>query len=356
MARALRLVAAAAIVIALLVVAALAGESHAVLPRPLRWLPAGTPPQDVLLLSAAAGVALLVVLIALWGGRRTAVAAALALALLVAGDSWLATERYHTRLTDPASLYTEPGPVAELVAPSPNTRYLSLVSETDLGNFPRLAQGRRPDLGMGDGRLTADGYDGGLLPLGEYVRFRAGALPPGSPNPPDVTIMNLTPRVGNASWLQDAGISGVFADRGSDPNPPGCECLVPVGSAGAVTLWRPAGAQPTRAWVSSPEGRRSASIVADRGEELTLQVPSGPAGRLVLADAYYPGWSATVDGHPTRITPTGGMLRAVDVPAGAHRVVFTYQPLSFQVGLALSLLSLVLMLLLWLWPSRRQAV
>ena len=354
-ARGLRMVGTATIVMALLVAAALAGEANAVLPRPLRWLPEATPPQDVLLLAAASAAALLVVLIALWGGRRTAATAALALALLVAGDSWLATERYHTRLTDPASLYTDPGPVAALVAAGPNTRYLSLVSEPQLSDYPRLLQGRRPDLGMGDGRLSADGYDGGLLPLGAYVRFRAGALPPGSHNPPDVTITNLTQRVWDPSWLQQAGISGVIAGRGSDPNPPGCRCLVPVASAGSVTLWRPVGAQPSRAWVSSRLGRRPARIVADRGEAVTIQVPNGPAGRLVLADTYYPGWSATVDGRAVAIGRAGGMLRAVDVPAGSHQVVFSYQPASFRGGLALSLVSLVLVLLLWLWPGRRPA-
>jgi hypothetical protein len=74
----------------------------------------------------------------------------------------------------------------------------------------------------------------------------------------------------------------------------------------------------------------------------TLAVP----GHVVLADAFHPGWRASVDGEPVAIRRTNALARAVVVPAGEHRVVFTYRPLSFTIGLcaagvALALLALI---------------
>jgi uncharacterized membrane protein YfhO len=92
----------------------------------------------------------------------------------------------------------------------------------------------------------------------------------------------------------------------------------------------------------------------DTGEHVVVALPSGARGRLVLADAYYPGWSATADGRAVPIAPYAGMLRAVDVPPGAHQVVFDFQPASVRIGLALSGLSVAAAAALALWPRRRR--
>ena len=47
-----------------------------------------------------------------------------------------------------------------------------------------------------------------------------------------------------------------------------------------------------------------------------------------------------MDGHPAPILTADGCLRAVPLPAGSHRVVFRYRPVSFYAGAALSLLAL----------------
>jgi hypothetical protein len=47
---------------------------------------------------------------------------------------------------------------------------------------------------------------------------------------------------------------------------------------------------------------------------------------LVLADLYYPGWRATVDGQAAAILSVDRLWRAVLLPAGEHRVEFTYYP------------------------------
>jgi Bacterial membrane protein YfhO len=55
-------------------------------------------------------------------------------------------------------------------------------------------------------------------------------------------------------------------------------------------------------------------------------------GTLVLADAYYPGWQAELDGHPTTIHPVDLALRGVEVPAGTHTVTMEYRPQSIVLG------------------------
>ena len=81
---------------------------------------------------------------------------------------------------------------------------------------------------------------------------------------------------------------------------------------------------------------------------IVVETESGDAATLVLADAHYPGWRATVDGKPTRIQPANAFFRAVKVPSGSHQVVFDYQPLSVRWGLWVSTITL----LLWAFGQR----
>ncbi len=57
-----------------------------------------------------------------------------------------------------------------------------------------------------------------------------------------------------------------------------------------------------------------------------MTVTSDAPGYLVLTDAYYPGWSATINGSATPIQRADVMFRAVSIPAGTSAVVFEYRP------------------------------
>jgi hypothetical protein len=72
-------------------------------------------------------------------------------------------------------------------------------------------------------------------------------------------------------------------------------------------------------------------------EYISLEVTSDGDGYLVLADAWYPGWTATVDGRAAEILRADVLFRAVPIQAGSHRVEFRYQPQSFAVGAAISM-------------------
>ena len=66
------------------------------------------------------------------------------------------------------------------------------------------------------------------------------------------------------------------------------------------------------------------------------------AGFLVFDESFAPGWNAWVDGSPKPIFRADGLFMAVPLAsAGAHQVLFRYEPLAFRLGLFLTLLFAV---------------
>ena len=72
--------------------------------------------------------------------------------------------------------------------------------------------------------------------------------------------------------------------------------------------------------------------------ELAIQAPEG--GWLVLADTWFPGWIAELDGQPTDSYPANGVMRSLWVPAGQHTVAFHYRPITVPIGFALTVFGL----------------
>ena len=57
---------------------------------------------------------------------------------------------------------------------------------------------------------------------------------------------------------------------------------------------------------------------------------------------------ATINGEPTNIFSTNGLFSAIELEAGYNRVVFQYKPISWKVGLWIS----ITMLILWILAFR----
>ena len=70
-------------------------------------------------------------------------------------------------------------------------------------------------------------------------------------------------------------------------------------------------------------------------DRITLSVEARCRGVLVLADPYYPGWQALVDGREAPIYEVYGAARGVVLAAGAHTVDFRFRPSSVYAGLVL---------------------
>jgi hypothetical protein len=96
------------------------------------------------------------------------------------------------------------------------------------------------------------------------------------------------------------------------------------------------------------------AVVKREPNHLVLDVDLGAPGLLVVSEIFYPGWRATVDGAPTTVYEANGVLRAVLVPAGRHRVEMRFDPLSFKLGAAISGLSLAGVLAFLVFTAHRR--
>src|SRR5262249_55330021 len=76
---------------------------------------------------------------------------------------------------------------------------------------------------------------------------------------------------------------------------------------------------------------------------VTLDLDMATPGLLVLADLWYEGWHATLDGQPVPVLRVNHALRGVVVPAGKGKLVFDYLPGGYVVGIRLSLAGLAVL-------------
>ena len=81
-------------------------------------------------------------------------------------------------------------------------------------------------------------------------------------------------------------------------------------------------------------------VTSYTAERVELEVVAEAAGYLVLTDAWYPGWQASVDGEPVPVHRADLLFRAVAVDPGRHQVVFTFRPASLWWGVGGSLAAL----------------
>ena len=68
------------------------------------------------------------------------------------------------------------------------------------------------------------------------------------------------------------------------------------------------------------------AIVRYSTTAIDVEATSPDGGWVVLNDVWHPWWQVTVDGEPARLLRANVLFRAVAVPAGRHRVSFTFHP------------------------------
>jgi uncharacterized membrane protein YfhO len=68
------------------------------------------------------------------------------------------------------------------------------------------------------------------------------------------------------------------------------------------------------------------SITAFGSTRVDVDLAGVTAGLAVLADAYYPGWKAEVDGQPRDIHIVNGVFRGVLVRPGDKLLTFRFAP------------------------------
>lgn len=112
---------------------------------------------------------------------------------------------------------------------------------------------------------------------------------------------------------------------------------------------------PDASSTNSASGTVEFASYAPKRVELKANAPAPSV--LLLNDKFDPGWKVSVDGKLATLLRCNFLMRGVQVPAGQHTVMFSYQPTSkvFYVSLGATLLGLALCGFVW-WDGRRQRV
>jgi hypothetical protein len=100
----------------------------------------------------------------------------------------------------------------------------------------------------------------------------------------------------------------------------------------------------------------AARIIEYQSERVVLSVTTRADGYVLLTDAWFPGWTARLDGIETPIRRADLIFRAIRVPPGDHRIEFEYRPRSLYVGAAISLVGLAVAVGVWLGSRRLRRV
>jgi hypothetical protein len=244
-----------------------------------------------------------------------------------------------------------------------------------------------PNVALQFGLNTADGYDGGVLPLLRWLHLSKLLVPfPRSDGvlltrleevPPDrlldllgvrYLIANDGTRGGADMQMVDFGDLRLFARR--DPVP---RSLVVFGATAVAdepsALDRMAKPdfdsnrevvlEPPQSSVLSPQSSPAPAPVAVQPDVVDperwhahIAVPQ--PGYLLQREAWYPGWRARVDGAEVPLLRADVLFRAVALAPGDHDVEIFFDSASFKRGALASggALIVIILVLGWSWLTR----
>ena len=81
-----------------------------------------------------------------------------------------------------------------------------------------------------------------------------------------------------------------------------------------------------------PELAREVRLTRHDTNVVTVQSDFEPPQTVVLADTYFPGWRAYINGSEVPVRRANYAVRAVELTQPAGRIDFVYEPASFRVG------------------------
>jgi hypothetical protein len=142
-----------------------------------------------------------------------------------------------------------------------------------------------------------------------FIGTFGGWRPVGQPGPERELMRHL-------SGYRAAGVRYVLSPTGY-PLPQSSRTFRLVFRSSTTLIYRLAGAQ---SYFTAPGCRISSS-----SRQSALVSCPRPA-TLVRRETWLQGWSAQLDGHPIAIRRIGGLFQAVSMPAGEHRISFSFAP------------------------------
>ncbi len=238
-----------------------------------------------------------------------------------------------------------------------------------------------PNVPLQYGVRSADGYDGGVLPLQRFVALSTLAILPEEARPDGVVQSRLDgppdPRVLDVYGVRyvlenrvdppladadasDVGSLRILARRSAAPL---TQVVFGVSVARndeeALARMRSASFDSQREVVLSPSPDVS-QRAADRApidvtptvaetDRWQARVSLPAAGYLLQREAWYPGWRARVDGTQVEVLRADVLFRAVPLPPGEHTVEVYFESPTFNRGLMLSAVALAAIFALLAW-------
>ena len=200
--------------------------------------------------------------------------------------------------------------------------------------------------------------------FGVHTVLASAALAPRLPSPPLRPVGSaLTVRwhvPGGARWNTYATVDTSFFYRDDAVLPRAFVVPAAVSApdaSAALALLQQGTDDPARVAVLSPSSSSpglpawiqdawASWLAGDDDNALTLRADGGRSGGyLVVDDGWFPGWTATVDGHDAPVLRADDVLRAVRLPPGRHAVRMVYAPLTYLAGAAITLATTLLLLL-----------
>jgi hypothetical protein len=104
----------------------------------------------------------------------------------------------------------------------------------------------------------------------------------------------------------------------------------------------------TREQFSGLQPSESVILYADiRAHRIQAEVQSAGPALLVIAQAFYHPWQATVDGGRVPLWRANHAFQALAIPAGRHRVQLLYVDWSFRLGCIVTAVSILSWLSAW---------
>ena len=302
---------------------------------------------------------------------QAAVGAFVALDLLLSGWSLIPTidqSLYSSDTATAAVLQDESGPVRVYWPTDPThhnreydaeqrVKFTYLTFEDfgprDVDHWQEMREVLLPNTGMLDYVASANNFD--PLLVGRYVHILEAAVEA----PSLLRIMGVTHIVSDQQWsggqiIEDWRLGNAQLYR--LPDALGRAWVVPVARQVPpdeilATLSDPAFDPAAEVLLESPTSstQHSTSTIQyhvtlqDTPNRVTIHAIVDRPGYLVLADAWYPGWQATVDGVPAEILRANYAFRSIWLEAGDHRVEMAYYPTLIFVGGVISLAVLMLL-------------
>ena len=84
-----------------------------------------------------------------------------------------------------------------------------------------------------------------------------------------------------------------------------------------------------------------------RSGRMAADIEAPEAALVTVAETYYDGWQAFVDGHPAKIWRANHAFQAVQVPAGRHHLELLYREKTLRIGTIISICALLGCLVAW---------